>query len=548
MLDITERRRKEEALLDAKEFLSILLENTPIPILLINPDKSIRFVNPALEKATGFSSGELIGRKPPYPWWAEEAMEESSKNFEQAFYNGSEGIEKLFKKKTGRRFWVKSFFKPVRENGAVKYCLITWIDITERKNAEEDLKESEQRYRNVVDNIGIGLAIISPNMEILSINNEIKRWFPTIDETQKPICYRYFNCPPRESICPYCPIIKTLSDGKIHEALTETPAGSKIINYRITSSPIKNKDGNIIAVIKIVEDVTARKRLRQVLKDTEKKYQTLYESSRDAIILLSPEEGFFGGNLAAIEMFGFTNEEELRSYHTLESLSPEYQSDGTLSSIKAQQNIAIALEKGSLFFAWKHKRLNGAEFFSTVLLTRIDLNGKSILQVTIRDVSSQKWAEEELIERQKQLEAKKDHLEQINTALNILLKKRGEDKREVEEKVLLNIKELVEPYLEKLKKSRMDESQNAYLNILESNLKNVTSPFSYTLFSRFLYFTPTEIEITNLIREGKKTKEIASLLNLASLTIEFHRKNIRKKLEIDNKKINLTTYLKNLQK
>ena len=141
----------------------------------------------------------------------------------------------------------------------------------------------------------------------------------------------------------------------------------------------------------------ARKRAEEELLKSEEKYKTLYDSSRDAIMVLTPEEGFLGGNSAAIKMFGCKGDEEFAS-KTPADLSPVYQPDGTLSSVKTQQNMAIAMKKGSHFFEWKHKRIDGGEFFATVLLTRLELQGKKILQATVRDITERRVAEEALLE------------------------------------------------------------------------------------------------------------------------------------------------------
>jgi DNA-binding NarL/FixJ family response regulator len=124
-----------------------------------------------------------------------------------------------------------------------------------------------------------------------------------------------------------------------------------------------------------------------------------------------------------------------------------------------------------------------------------------------------------------------------------LLKKGEEDKIELEEKVLLNIKELVLPYLEKIKKSGLDRGQNTYADILESHLREIASSFSYRLSSAFVNFTPTEINVANLVKQGRKIKEIAELLNISPRTAAFHRERIRKKLGINHKKTNLKSYL-----
>jgi DNA-binding CsgD family transcriptional regulator/putative methionine-R-sulfoxide reductase with GAF domain len=155
-------------------------------------------------------------------------------------------------------------------------------------------------------------------------------------------------------------------------------------------------------------------------------------------------------------------------------------------------------------------------------------------------------ADQALRKNEAELRIKTSSLKKTNTALKVLLKKREEDKEEIEEKIMFNIKELVLPYLEKLKKSNLDLKHTIYLNILETNLNSIVSPFAHKLSSKLLSLTPTEIQVANLLKYGSSTKEVADVLNLSSQTIEFHRKNIRKKLGIQNKKTNLRTYLTSL--
>jgi DNA-binding CsgD family transcriptional regulator len=112
---------------------------------------------------------------------------------------------------------------------------------------------------------------------------------------------------------------------------------------------------------------------------------------------------------------------------------------------------------------------------------------------------------------------------------------------------MFNIKELIEPYLEKLKSSSLNERQMNYINILESNIADISSPFIREMTARYLKLTPTEIKVANLVKQGKTTKEIARLLNLSPRTIETHRNNVRKKIGINNKKGNLRTFLLSLQ-
>ncbi|MCP4353830.1 MAG: response regulator [Desulfobacterales bacterium] len=154
---------------------------------------------------------------------------------------------------------------------------------------------------------------------------------------------------------------------------------------------------------------------------------------------------------------------------------------------------------------------------------------------------------EERKRAEKALEKKTVHLEETNTALKVLLKRRDEDKTEVEEKVLFNVKELIIPYLDKLKKTHLDDRQSTYLDIVETNMNNIVSPFLRGMSSGFLKLTPQEVQVANLVKQGKRTKEIAELLNLSPKTIDTYRDNIRKKIGLKNKKVNLRTYLLSIQ-
>ncbi len=117
------------------------------------------------------------------------------------------------------------------------------------------IKENKAAF-TLLDDFGVGVAVISADMEILALNKVTKKWFPEVDVDKKPICYRSFNNPPRDGQCSYCPTIKTLKDGKVHEAVTETPRPGGVVNFRVVSSPVKDKGGNIIAAIEVVEEVS----------------------------------------------------------------------------------------------------------------------------------------------------------------------------------------------------------------------------------------------------------------------------------------------------
>jgi DNA-binding CsgD family transcriptional regulator len=134
-------------------------------------------------------------------------------------------------------------------------------------------------------------------------------------------------------------------------------------------------------------------------------------------------------------------------------------------------------------------------------------------------------------------------LAEVNMALEVLLRKREADRMEMEEKMLTNAKSLILPYLEKLKASRMDQHQRVYLNLVESNLNEIISPLSRRMSRHYLNFTPSEIQVANLVKQGKTTKDVALILGLSTRTIEAVRYTIRRKLGIKKKRSNLRSYL-----
>ena len=134
-------------------------------------------------------------------------------------------------------------------------------------------------------------------------------------------------------------------------------------------------------------------------------------------------------------------------------------------------------------------------------------------------------------------------MEETNIALRVLLAQREKDKQELEENVLINVRKSLLPHLQKVKDARSSATRGIYLDILESGMKQIASPFYGNMTLRQFNLTPKELEIANLVKEGKSTKDIAELLALSPRTIDLHRLNIRRKLGLKSKNINLRSTL-----
>jgi two-component system NtrC family sensor kinase len=264
----------EERTLDlrrSEEKLRSIFAASPNPIMLIDLNGKIIECNQAALDMHEYSSREELLGKNGLELATKRDRQRAMEYLKKTLELGSlKNIEYTSLTQDGREFPVEVSASVVRDalGNPTSFVAITQ-NITERKRAEEALRESEERYRSVVDNVGIGVSVISPKMEILTLNNQMKKWFTDIDVSQKPICYRVFYRPPQDKACLYCPVCRTLKDGQVHEATTDGSTDSGR-DYRIVSSPIKGKDGKIIAAIELVEDITDRRRMEQQLLKSER--------------------------------------------------------------------------------------------------------------------------------------------------------------------------------------------------------------------------------------------------------------------------------------
>ena len=186
---------------------------------------------------------------------------------------------------------------------------------------------------------------------------------------------------------------------------------------------------------------------------------------------------------------------------------------------------------------------DGQERWFDMAAASINYGGKTATLAMAYDITDRKRAEEALREKDTKLEGQAKNLKEMNTALKILLEQREKEKIEVKENLLADIKKLVYPYIEKLENTNLNLDAQTFVNIIKSNIDDLITPFATTLSSKYYSLTPSEIQIADLIKHGKTSKEIASILNVSPKAISFHRGNLRKKLGLLPKKINLRTYL-----
>jgi DNA-binding CsgD family transcriptional regulator len=197
-----------------------------------------------------------------------------------------------------------------------------------------------------------------------------------------------------------------------------------------------------------------------------------------------------------------------------------------------------------------HKKIQSTlEKDRTELETKITERTSELQRANLslrREVETRKQAQKALLEKSQELASRSTRLEEANTAMKVLLRQVENEKRELEEKMLSNLNELTRPNLDKLAAGNLTSRQRAWLEAMRTSLDHITAPLSRRFIIEGARLTPTEIHVANLIRQGNTTKEIAADMGVAVSTVDFHRLNIRRRLNLANKRVNLQSYLKSL--
>lgn len=275
-VDISAFKKAQKNLDNEEEKLKAIFNTSPVGILLIDETVNILQANTVISKITGQNSSKTINTQPGNALCCMYSYDDKQgcgygpqcqkcelrKKLTHALKN-KEGFRNyetqlkllIYGKQVDIWVSVSAEFLQIYNKA---HLVIAFTDITSRVEIERDLKLSRENYKNVVENIGVGISVLDKNMKILSLNKQMKKWFPDLDLSKEHICYRTFNDPPKDKPCSYCPVMETLKDGKVHESVTETQCGDKIHNYRIISTPIKDEYGNVTSAIEMLDDITDR--------------------------------------------------------------------------------------------------------------------------------------------------------------------------------------------------------------------------------------------------------------------------------------------------
>ncbi|MGC2061709.1 MAG: PAS domain S-box protein [Thermodesulfovibrionales bacterium] len=382
--------RKEASGFDREAMYRAVIETSADGFHLLDAEGCILEVNDAYVKRSGYSRDELLAMRIT-DLEAKECPDETASRIMKVIRNGSDIFESLHRAKDGT-VWQVEVNVSYWNIGSGRFCCFI-RDITGRKQAEEALLDSEEKFRAIYNNIGIGVALIGKDMQILSINRQMQKWFPHIDSNQHHLCYQSFNTPPRTSVCDYCPTVLTLKDGQIHSAVTDTPTGDSVRHYKVTASPLLAANGSVVAAIEMVEDITDRRIAEKELREKESRYRLLFEAANDGIFIMDAT-GFKDCNQRGAEMYRLPRAEIIGRLPA--DLAPERQPDGRLSSEVVGEKIQAALGGVPQLFEWQPLRADGIPFDVEITLSRLEFGGAVSLQAIVRDITERKRAEERL--------------------------------------------------------------------------------------------------------------------------------------------------------
>ncbi len=291
---------------------------------------------------------------------------------------------------------------------------------------------------------------------------------------------------------------------------------------------------------RLEEEIDRRKIVAEKLRESEDRYRAIFENTGTAMLIVEEDNTISLVNNEFEKMSGYGRQE----VETLKKWT-DFMSEADARQVRSAQNGRQATSTNASI----HLEAQAIDRFgqiSDVLATLSRIPGTKKRIVSLLDITERKRSELTLLLREEELRAKTRELEEVNTALKVLMKRREEDRKDTEERISSNIQDLVLPHLSKLKKRMPGAREKSQINTIESILKGIISPFTQKLSPRMLNLTPKEIQVANLIRDGKTTKEIAEHLDVSKSAIDTHRHHIRKKLGLKNKRVNLTTYLHSL--
>jgi PAS domain S-box-containing protein len=417
MWDITERKRAEGALQAAHRQLMDIIEFLPDAILVIDLEKRVIAWNKAMEEMTGVKKEDMLGKGDyayavpfygePRPLTIDLVLEWDTEMVRQYDFVKQEGDALLTASYVpmicgGKGAYLSGKASPLFDaEGHVIGAIESIRDITEQRQTEEALRESEEKFRRLADNAGLGIYLIQDD-QFRYVNRKFADIFGyRVDEIVDKMGPSDLTTP-EDAALVASNVSKRLSgeaDFVSYEFRARTRNnGVIIVEIHGSRTTCQGRP----AVIGTLQDITGRKRDEEALRESEAFNRRLFESNRTAIVVTDAETNrYVDCNPAAVAIYRYHSRDELIG-KTPFDVSADIQYDGTPSSEKVVNYIKEARDNGFVTFEWLHRRPDGQYWDALVHLMSFESRGHRLIQFSLYDITEQKKTEEAL----KQAEAK----------------------------------------------------------------------------------------------------------------------------------------------
>jgi len=530
-------RETENSLRESEERFRLLSQAT-FEGILIHKDGVLLFANDQFFKMFGYEAQELLGKQTLPVCIAPQSLPFIKKHIR----NGTSTPYKVTGlKKKGSTFPILIHAKSMEyQDNEVRVAAIR--DLSYMRQAESALRKSEERYTLATNAARVGVwdwdiqtneFYLDPNVKAIlgysdaEIPDDLEVWSNYVHPDDKQ---------------PVMEAFQDHIDGKTPEFAYEHRMLHKDGSIRwimARGTAIRDDQGNPVRVVGTDTDITQRKQAEEALLESEIKFRNLAEQSPNMIFIIKSSKVVYA-NRKCEEITGYKSDElHSADFDFFRLIAPE--------SVKLIKKNFKKHMSGVEVEPYEYTLIRKSDKRIEVIITAklINYEGEDAILGILTDITERKNAEIALREKDKKLERQAKNLIEMNTALKVLLEQREKEKTNIKESLLADIKKLVYPYVEKLENKGLNEDAQTFVNIIKSNINDLISPLASSLSSKYFSLTPSEIQIADLIKHGKTSKEIALMLNVSPKAISFHRGNLRKKLGLLNKKINLRTYLQN---
>jgi PAS domain S-box-containing protein len=415
-------------------------------------------------------------------------------------------------------------------------------ETAKNKKIYETLRENEERFRILFNNMSIGVALVDREGYVLTANKADCQFLGYSQQELKGMHFAEFTYAEDLNLDSslYAELVKGVKENYSIDKRYLRKDG-KIVWGRLNVSVLKDSTEEPLYTIISCEDIDNRKRSEKALRKIKERYVLATKAAKVGVWdwNVQTNQFYIDPNVKAI--LGYSDAE---IPNDIEVWSNYVHPDDKQAVMEAFQD---HIDGKTPEFAYEHRMLHkdGSIRWIMVRGSAICDDQGSPVRVVGTDTDITDWikAKEALREKDIKLEQQSKNLTEMNTALKVLLEQREKEKTDIKENLLANLKKLLYPYIEKLEQTKLNQDAQTFVNIIKSNMNDLISPFVETLSSKYFSLTPSEIQIADLIKHGKTSKEIASILNVSPKAVSFHRGNLRKKLGLLNKKINLRTYL-----